>query len=1301
MNRIFTLGICAMANKVESAPMRSILHHLRATGDFEIIIFPEETILHLPVTEWPIVECLIAFYSTNFPLEKAIDYVRRYKPIVLNDVERQRVFKSRLEIYRELQLCHIPHPNYVVVDHEAVRMGKATFEENEDYIVYNNVKLKKPFIEKPVDADNHNNWIYYPTNTGGGCKKLFRKVHDRSSQYCADINTVRRDGTYIYEEFMSTFGTDIKVYTVGCMFAHAEARKSPTLDGKVNRNTDGKEVRYPVILTAKEKIIAYRIVEHFRQVVCGFDILRTINGPYVCDINGWSFVKHSRHHTDLSQIIRIMFLLKLQMKYNITLDKVIPARIITNETVEALKKTFVDIDQTIDRSESQEELCSVVVVMRHADRKPKQKVKIMTQHPLILGYFDGVTDKQINLKAPEDMRRFTAINKIILEELEGEMLMCNSPTYSDDSSDTENPQTRTLSERLTLHKEMGNMLNTSEGFAGINRKIQLKAKFDDEGKVQQVLVVAKWGGELTSVGQCQAEDLGRRFRQSLYPTDCTGLVRLHSTYRHDFKIFTSNEGRCQLTSAAFTKGILDLEGELTPILVAMTIRDKRAQMLLDDNIEVRERNQCKNRLSSLMENWGNKHEVDKLLRNMDADEAKYYRKALEKMNFQNEDMNRLNKLLNDFMNSLDHEITKWMYLYSVDEYATSVLEILQDMATRWKNLTAKLYKGPDCKFQYTMVADIVDNLRYDLIHHHTYLGSGLDTAFDIYNLVGPLSAILSPCEYGVTPRERLTIGMKVAGRLLQKIVHDVTLHKNSRDVTNNAVYQQRNRDQLYAKLVEQNAICHERRNSIHEGFDEYYGNKLPHERTSSEPSDFVPKSEKLDIQNMVHTNTGDPLKKISLIASTSASAASVAASSIALGSDGINCIPDHSRMTFIGGIKPNEMKYSCRTNMEEIWDLLTSGARLPEPVEINSGGTLTLSRTKSREHYSDDMDNTSSSDDSDIVRQEVSEARKMSSDRSHRMVRSRYYVTSASILFSLLNFLKYAHYLDDDADNSEPLVHYNTRDLHYLSHVVLRVWWSCKENGVPKYRVEILVSPGARDGFGQNYDILASNARSQKHKYRRHISRFNLDYVRGQVLCKHCGDVIDPAFVRAQFMDNIRVKSYQSGMRRSASTANLQYMTKNVKGAELEFDPKGAATDNAASRESARKGSWWYRCQRCAASNVSAIIRAASNVRSTRSSTASERSDSPVKSRSTSSSRDASFSPTFGFTDEQLKQHRSDNGAAVPPYCELSRLAIINYNCDINRLEQLVNKVSLFCSLCMWCFLWMFELNVVHKSYIL
>lgn len=116
--------------------------------------------------------------------------------------------------------------------------------------------------------------------------------------------------------------------------------------------------------------------------------------------------------------------------------------------------------------------------------------------------------------------------------------------------------------------------------AGINRKAQLKWEKSADG-VKSVLVVMKWGGVLTHAGAQQAEDLGKWFRSTMYPGESTGLLRLHSSFRHDLKIYSSDEGRVQMTAAAFAKGLLDLDGKLTPILASL-VRSFNTNDMLDD-----------------------------------------------------------------------------------------------------------------------------------------------------------------------------------------------------------------------------------------------------------------------------------------------------------------------------------------------------------------------------------------------------------------------------------------------------------------------------------------------------------------------------------------------------------------------------------------------------------------------------------------------------------------------------------------------------------------------------------------------
>ena len=93
---------------------------------------------------------------------------------------------------------------------------------------------------------------------GAGARSSSARSVILSSMFYPEINEIRRDGSYIYKFYDETQGTDIKMYTIGPDYRHAKVRKSPAIDGKVKRNADGKKVRFPVILTLREKEIARR-----------------------------------------------------------------------------------------------------------------------------------------------------------------------------------------------------------------------------------------------------------------------------------------------------------------------------------------------------------------------------------------------------------------------------------------------------------------------------------------------------------------------------------------------------------------------------------------------------------------------------------------------------------------------------------------------------------------------------------------------------------------------------------------------------------------------------------------------------------------------------------------------------------------------------------------------------------------------------------------------------------------------------------------------------------------------------------
>ena len=534
--KIGKIGVCAMDAKAMLKPCRRILSRLIEDGDFETVIFGDKVILDEAIENWPTCDFLISFFSTGFPLDKAIAYANYRKPFLLNDLVLQKSLWDRRLVLSVLNHAQVPTPERLEISRDGgpqvnkdlhaklVEVGvpesKIQLLTNqpepdwrmldEDTLFVDGKTIRKPYVEKPVDGEDHNVYIYYPVSTGGGGRRLFRKIGNKLSEFDPALSLPRTEGSFIYEKFMDTDNfEDVKAYTVGPQFCHAETRKLPVVDGIVRRNTHGKEMRFVTELSDEEKQMAKNVSHVFRQTICGFDLLRVNGKSYVIDVNGFSFVKDNNEYYDsCSTILRNMFV-EAKKRRDLIKNKIPKMAQIHQLQFEEKEQKWV--------------FKGLVSVIRHADRTPKQKFKYSFRSPLFISLLKGHKEEVI-IRAEADLQVVLETVKIAEEkELED----------------------------LNKLKQLRGALEKKMSFPGT--KIQIKPSLNAENPdvVEKVQFILKWGGEPTHSAKHQASDVGEQLGQN--------IKLLNREALKDVKVYTSSERRVIASAHLATCSMLGLD----------------------------------------------------------------------------------------------------------------------------------------------------------------------------------------------------------------------------------------------------------------------------------------------------------------------------------------------------------------------------------------------------------------------------------------------------------------------------------------------------------------------------------------------------------------------------------------------------------------------------------------------------------------------------------------------------------------------------------------------------------------------
>lgn len=436
------------------------------------------------------------------------------------------------------------------------------------------------------------------------------------------------------------------------------------------------------------------------------------------------------------------------------------------------------------RLASDERLFSMICVVRHADRTPKQRLKFkvdrddLAQRIMKRLRISEIAPTDVTFRAEDPAERL-AITEIS-EEVKAWMKLIEEHQVS--ASVLADSGVQKLVEHLTQFLIV--VTNPPPAL-----KVQLKFPFPWRG-VRRFTLLAKYDGVLTTMGRLQSHLCGRLLYQTLLDDFFElgveimpgSLNRVHDLLKGSRK-YCSDEPRVRTTAEECLKEIVDNYNQLA--------QDLQCSQLLDQaDITIEE-------LPLLSK-------VDKIARELISMEKETLNKALtEKIDLSNENPKNLQGCLLDFIRSIPHRALEELgvpftrleelrrlltdlitgyeeYFGDKDQFPEGFQTILQDGETihsiiRRIHFIAGGYYDPETQtYNVSKIADITDLLRYEILQHHYILNERLQRVLkDAWDSVRVLIPFTASQEFGLTDFTKFAIASFITRDLLNMITDNL------------------------------------------------------------------------------------------------------------------------------------------------------------------------------------------------------------------------------------------------------------------------------------------------------------------------------------------------------------------------------------------------------------------------------------------------------------------------------------------------------------------------------------------------